>query len=61
MARSLNVRSHKDFRNIINFVRARYIMAGKKPPHTSEITKRIAKLIPKDDWRKLLEDEIINF
>ena len=60
MARKISrpIRASKDFREIINYVRARYIMAGKIPPTTAEITKKIAKMIRKED---LLEDEVIRF
>ena len=50
------IRASKEFRDIINFVRARYIMEGKKPPRISRITKVIAKRIDKEE---ILNDLLI--
>jgi len=42
------MRCHKDLIQIVNFVRARYVMEGKKVPSCAEITKRISKRINKE-------------
>ena len=52
------IRASNEFREIINFVRARYIMEGKKPPRISRITKVIAKRINKEE---ILNDLLIRF
>ena len=53
---SKQVRTHKDLLEIINFVRAKYIMEGKRPPSNTKITRVIAKEINKE---KLLQNVII--
>lgn len=52
------VRISKEFRDLINFIRAKYIIEGKRPPNNSQITKMIAKKINKED---LLQDVFIKF
>ena len=52
----ITIRCSKEMKTIINFVRAKYILAGKKPPGISTITKIIAKKINKEE---LLENEFI--
>jgi len=47
--REPQIRPSKEFRDIINFVRAKYILAGKVPPSIPQITKRIAKKINKEE------------
>ena len=47
--RGVTVRCHKDLRDIINYVRAKYIMNGKKPPECSKITKIIARKLNKEN------------
>jgi len=54
--RSRHIRSSPEMKQIINIIRAKYIMAGKIPPTTSKITKIIAKKIKVED---ILEDELI--
>lgn len=56
--RSSPIRCSKELRKIINIIRARYILAGKKPPSTVKITRLIAKKINGQD---LIEDEFIRF
>lgn len=56
--RGTNIRSHKNFSNIINFIRAKYLLEGKKPPTQERITGFIAKRIDKEE---LLRDLIIKF
>jgi len=52
------IRSSREFRRLIDFIRAKYIMQGKKPPTTSQITEIIAK---KTDMEELLKDVFIRF
>ncbi len=54
--RSSLIRAHKDFKRIVNMVRAKFILEGKIPPTTSKITMIIAKDI---DTEKLLGREFI--
>lgn len=50
------MRTSPEFRKIVNFVRAKYILAGKVPPTNSQITRMIAKKINQEE---LLRDEFI--
>ena len=52
------IRCSPELREIINFIRAKHIMAGHPPPRTSTITKIIAKKIDKEE---LLRNEFIKF
>jgi sulfur relay (sulfurtransferase) DsrC/TusE family protein len=52
------IRASKELRDIINFVRAKYILAGKRPPSCRKITQAIAKKINKEE---LLHNEFIKF
>ncbi len=52
------IRSSKEFNDIINFIRAKYILAGKRPPSTRRITRAIAKRINPED---LIKNEFIPF
>ena len=54
--RNRPIRSSPELQKIINYVKAMYIMNGKKPPTSAEITKNIARKIRKED---LLENEFI--
>jgi len=60
MSKCINrlMRTDKEFRRIVNFVRAKYIMDGRKPPTSAAITRMIAKKIDKED---LLRDVFIKF
>ena len=51
-------RISKEMKEIITFIKAKYMLAGKKPPSSSKITKIIAKKIKKEE---LLRDEFIRF
>lgn len=42
------MRCHRDLIQIVNFVRAKYIMEGKKAPSCSKITQKISKKINKE-------------
>ena len=42
----------------INYIRAKYMLEGRQPPSITEITRRIARKIKKED---LLKDEFIRF
>ena len=50
------IRCHENMRKIINYVRGKYILAGRKPPTISKITNMIAKNTKKED---LLKDVFI--
>ncbi len=52
------IRPSKEFRDIINFIRARCILEGKTPPSAARITRIIAKKINKEE---LLRNEFIRF
>lgn len=59
MGRSVNpIRPSKEFKDIINFVRAKYIMAGRIPPSVANISMVIAK---KTDKEEILNDCFIRF
>ena len=51
-------RVSKELMEIINFVRAKYIMEGKPAPRIAYITRVIAKRIDKED---ILHDMLIRF
>ena len=59
--RSELIRSSKRFKSIINKVKAKYILAGKKPPTTQKITEMIAKKMERNKLLEVLEDEFIRF
>jgi len=46
--KSHNIRTSPRFRRLINLIRAKYIMDGKKPPSSSKITEAIAKKLQKN-------------
>ena len=50
------MRTDRDFRELVNFIKAKFIMAGKKVPSNAKITKMIARNINKED---LLRNEFI--
>lgn len=52
------IRVSKAFNKLILEIKARHMLAGKKPPSTSRITDIIAKKIKKED---LLTNEFIRF
>lgn len=52
------IRVSRELKQIINYVKARYLLAGKTPPSGTEITKIIAKKIKKEE---LLSDAFIRF
>jgi hypothetical protein len=56
--RSEILRSSKEFKDLVNMIRAKYIMAGRKPPTTSRITGIIARCVRKSD---ILKNEFIKF
>ena len=59
MVQNINqIRPSKEFRDIINFIRAKCILEGKTPPSAARITKAIAKKINKEE---LLRNEFIRF
>jgi len=51
MARKVTVpiRPSREFKEIINFIRAKYIIEGKKPPSVASITKVIATKVNKEE------------
>jgi len=51
-------RISKEMQDIINYIRAKYILNGKKPPSVASITRMIAKKINKEE---LLRNEFIHF
>ena len=55
---TLMLRPSKELRDIINFIRAKCILEGRKPPSAARITKAIAKKINKEE---LLRNEFIRF
>jgi len=58
MAKSKLIRSSKELREIIDYIRAKYLLAGKRPPSFNTITRKIAKKIDKEE---LYFDEFIKF
>ena len=52
------IRSSPELKKIINTIRAKYILDGKKPPTTAKITKIIAKNV---DAEKLFRSEMIRW
>ena len=55
------VRTAKELRDIINYVKAHYILDGKRPPRSADITKIMARDIDKDKLLRLVRNEIIRF
>lgn len=53
-----NIRPSKELMKVINEVRVKYIMNGKKPPTISKITKYIVDNINKED---LMRNVFIRF
>jgi len=51
-----HIRSSKEMKELINLIRAKYIMSGNIPPSIEKITKKIAKKIKIED---IMEDEFI--
>ncbi len=58
MVSSKLIRVDKDLMKIINTIRAKYIMEGKKPPTIANITKVIARDINAEE---LIRNVIIKF
>lgn len=58
VSRSERIRAHREFKAVIDFIRAKYILEGKRPPGTASITKVIAGKINREE---LLRDVIIKF
>lgn len=50
------IRCSRELKEIINFIRAKYILNGKTPPKISRITKIIARKINREE---LLQDVLI--
>lgn len=51
-------RVSKEMADLINFIKAKHLMAGKKPPSDRAITKAIVRKVKKE---ALLKDEFIIF
>jgi len=49
------IRTSKEFKDVINFIRIEYIKEGKNPPKTATITKIIANEIDKKNILKKLK------
>jgi len=58
MVRERQIRPSKELREIIDFIRAKYILAGRTPPSIHLITKKIANKINKEE---LYHNEFIRF
>jgi len=58
MAKSIVMRQSKEIRDLINWIRAKYIMSGKTPPSVSNISKVLAN---KTDKEELLNECFIRF
>lgn len=56
--RGFPVRCDREFKRLLDEVRAKYVKSGKKPPSMEVLTKRIAEKIKKED---ILFDEFIPF
>ncbi len=48
----------REFKEIVNFIKAKHLIQGKKPPSDALITRIIASKINKEE---LLHDEFIKF
>jgi len=48
------IRPSRELWELINYIRAKYMLAGKTPPSIANITKAMTKKIPKD---KLYHEE----
>lgn len=55
-SRPKQLRPSKEFWDLVNFIRAHYLLQGKTPPTISAITKLIAERIDKEE---ILRNEII--
>jgi len=52
----------EEFEELIRYVKARYLLAGKAPPSNREITAKITKiLLSKKSKEDLVRDEFIKF
>lgn len=60
MAKTINglIRSSREFKDVINYIKAKYLLEGKHPPTTAEITKMIARKVNKEE---VFKDEFIKF
>ena len=52
------IRVSNEMKEIINYIKAKYLLEGKTPPSSRTITKAIAKKVDKD---RLLQDDFIKF
>lgn len=58
MGKTRLLRVSEDLAKIINYIRAKHMLEGKKPPSIEKITKVISKKIKKDG---ILKNEFIKF
>ena len=51
-----------EFEELVRYIKARYMLAGKKPPSNKEITKKITKiLLSRKSKEELVRNEFIKF
>ena len=44
-----HIRASKEFIDIINYIKSKYVRKGRTPPTTKEITRKLSKNINKED------------
>ncbi len=49
------IRTDPEFKKILDYVRAKYIMEGKKPPSYKQLTRVIANKTNKEELLRLLK------
>ena len=53
------MRPDKEFRKILDYIRAKYTMEGKRPPTYAQLTKIIAKRTDREELLRYLKNEVM--
>ena len=63
MGRSRNrlMRTDKEMRDLVNHIKAKYLLEGRDPPTTSKITQYIARNVDKKKLDEVLRRDFIKF
>lgn len=54
-----HIRSDPEFKKVLDYVRAKYLLEGKTPPSYTTLTKVIAKRTDKEELLRYLRNEVI--
>ena len=46
----VGIRSSKQLKEVIDFIKAKHVLAGRNPPTTADITEKIANKINKEEF-----------